>query len=273
MTSARFNALGCGIRVDADDPVAHEAIGTLFRHFEPAMGDERVYRLTGSAATGLSLEAGGQTLTATMQTLVRDVDEHVIAHSDHVLVHAGVVAMGSHGLALVGRSGSGKSTLVAGLVRDGFDYLSDEFLALDVRTGEVLPYPRFITLHETSWSAFPDLAPAWPPELDSFTHDHWQIDPDAIGAGTVAASCAIRTIVFVDHRPGSDTRLERVSGASALVELVNTTFHFHRHGVEGFGHLGAIASRSSCYGLSYGDLAAAVGQLREMFDEVTRGCR
>ncbi len=41
-------------------------------------------------------------------------------------LHAGCVAKEGRGLLLAGTSGSGKSTLTAALVRDGWDFLSDD---------------------------------------------------------------------------------------------------------------------------------------------------
>ena len=56
------------------------------------------------------------------------------AHT-HLLVHAGaVVAPDGTAVLLPGPSGAGKTTLVAGLVRAGFGYLSDEAGAIDPAT-------------------------------------------------------------------------------------------------------------------------------------------
>ena len=41
-------------------------------------------------------------------------------------LHAGCVARGGRGVLLAGTSGAGKSTLTAALVKDGWDFLSDD---------------------------------------------------------------------------------------------------------------------------------------------------
>src|SRR6266496_1261494 len=57
------------------------------------------------------------------------------ATRDRVLIHAGAVeSTGGVWVLLPAPSGSGKTTLVAGLVRSGFGYLSDEAAVLDPQT-------------------------------------------------------------------------------------------------------------------------------------------
>jgi len=55
-------------------------------------------------------------------------------------VHAGVVAFEGRGMILVGESGAGKTSTVAGLVRRGAMYLSDEVALLDPAAGTVIPF-------------------------------------------------------------------------------------------------------------------------------------
>ena len=62
-----------------------------------------------------------------------------------VFVHAGVVGWKGRAIVIPGRSFTGKSTLVAGLVRHGATYYSDEYAVLDGR-GRVHPFPRALAL-------------------------------------------------------------------------------------------------------------------------------
>lgn len=68
----------------------------------------------------------------------------VDASGDHLLFHAGAVQGANGGVMLPGVSGSGKSTLVAGLVRGGLGYLSDEVVAVSLSEPLMLPYPKAI---------------------------------------------------------------------------------------------------------------------------------
>jgi hypothetical protein len=80
--------------------------------------------------------------------LASNLDFTVAQHaSERVFVHAGVVVWRGRAMLLPGRSLSGKTTLVAGLVRAGATYYSDEFAVFD-REGLVHPYPRPLHLRE-----------------------------------------------------------------------------------------------------------------------------
>ena len=97
--------------------------------------------------------------------VLNDLFSHVNLHTleatrSHVLVHAGSVATpGGVGLVLPAPSGSGKTTLVAGLVRAGFGYLSDEAAVLDPRSGSLTPYPLHLSLKGKSREEFADIEP------------------------------------------------------------------------------------------------------------------
>ena len=64
----------------------------------------------------------------------------------HLLLHASAVAKDGKALIMTGASGSGKSTLSAMLGCKGWRFMGDEFVLLDVLTGEAVPFPRLISL-------------------------------------------------------------------------------------------------------------------------------
>ena len=76
--------------------------------------------------------AHGQQPGDAMGWVVWDVNRAAAeAGGDHLLFHAGGIEADGTGVLLPGASGSGKSTLVAGLVRGGLGYLTDELVALE----------------------------------------------------------------------------------------------------------------------------------------------
>ncbi|MFT7532651.1 MAG: hypothetical protein ACI9FD_003684, partial [Gammaproteobacteria bacterium] len=76
-------------------------------------------------------------------------------HYDHILnLHAGVVAKGGAVFAFPANSGAGKSTLVAGLIKRGYQYFSDEIVPLARDTCLATPIPLGICIKDT---AFPTL--------------------------------------------------------------------------------------------------------------------
>jgi hypothetical protein len=74
------------------------------------------------------------------------------------IIHGGSVSLDGRAAILAGTSGSGKSTLGAYLVSRGFDYLSDDMVAVN-GDGKVPPWPVPLSIKDGSWSV---LAPHLP---------------------------------------------------------------------------------------------------------------
>lgn len=64
----------------------------------------------------------------------------------HLLLHASAVEKDGKALIMTGASGSGKSTLAAMLGHKGWRFMGDEFVLIDLITGEAMPFPRMISL-------------------------------------------------------------------------------------------------------------------------------
>ncbi len=64
----------------------------------------------------------------------------------HLLLHASAVEKNGKALIMTGASGSGKSTLAAMLGHKGWRFMGDEFVLIDLITGEAVPFPRMISL-------------------------------------------------------------------------------------------------------------------------------
>ena len=60
--------------------------------------------------------------------------------SNYYLIHAGVVAHKDKAILLPANSGGGKTTLIAGLIKNGFRYLTDEMCVIEPLTLKVYPF-------------------------------------------------------------------------------------------------------------------------------------
>src|SRR5205085_9008584 len=100
--------------------------------------DARPYRLFyGDTSIYLAVQP-----SHTMTHLFWHINAEAIRQTGtYLLVHSGAVVNADGDAVLMpATSGSGKTTLTAGLVKHGFDYLTDEAAALDPLTGDVHPY-------------------------------------------------------------------------------------------------------------------------------------
>ncbi len=142
-----------------------------------------------------------------------------------ILLHGGAVCdEAGRAVILVGSSGSGKSTLTAGLVDDGFGYLTDELIAARVGSDELHAYPRAITLKHGSRPIVPHLDPGRPgpgePALSM-----WFVDPRRIRSDAVVSTATVDSIVLLEPTgPEAPLHVSAPSPAETLVDLVEETF-------------------------------------------------
>jgi hypothetical protein len=193
--------------------------------------------------------------------LIQDINRRAVAACDNLSIHAGGVEREGVGLVFPGGIAAGKSTLVAGLLRAGFRYLTDEAVALDRDTLWIRPYPKPVSLDPGSWPLFPELEP----DADLATGDYkaaqWQVPPNAIGPGLLGQSCPIGVVVFPRLEVGAESRLEPVGRAEALVELAGHTFRFSDRSRDALDLLAEAVRPATCYRLTVGRLEPAVALL------------
>jgi HprK-related kinase A len=77
----------------------------------------------------------------------------------HMLLHASAVERDGRVLVMTGLSGSGKSTLSALLGQNGWRFMGDEFVLIDLVSGMAIPFPRLISLKNAAIAAMQIAAP------------------------------------------------------------------------------------------------------------------
>jgi HprK-related kinase A len=77
----------------------------------------------------------------------------------HLLLHASAVERDGKVLVMTGLSGSGKSTLSALLGHHGWRFMGDEFVLLDLESGDATPFPRLISLKNEAIGAMQAVTP------------------------------------------------------------------------------------------------------------------
>jgi hypothetical protein len=140
-------------------------------------------------------------------------------------LHASAVAVGDRAIAFVGPNGAGKSTLAATLALRGERVLTDDVLALSIRSGQILVHPGYprVRLWPASVlglygaeDALPRLTPTWEKcYLDLIPPRRFQDRPLPLAA-----------VYLLDERgngPGLP-RIEPVPAAVGLLDLAADTY-------------------------------------------------
>lgn len=186
---------------------------------------------------------------------------HVAANRHRfVLLHAGVAAFEDSLVVFPGASESGKSTLVAGLVRAGWNYLSDELAMVDPATGELTPYRRRISIDPGAYHLFP--------ELESYESgaEQWHVEPTDLSPVALDAGAprVISHVVFNRFVQGAPTTLTPLSQADCLNKLIANSIELTMHGTLGFDVLCRLARTADGFTLESGVLDDQIAALRQL---------
>jgi hypothetical protein len=197
--------------------------------------------------------------------------EAAASRPDLLMVHSAAAVWEGQAILLPAREESGKTTLVAGLVRAGMGYLTDEAAALDLDADVVHSYPKPLTIEAGSWTALADLEPG----TDAGRMPtQWLVDPRAIRADAVADAVPVGLVVSPRYEPGAPTTLAPLRRSETIAVLVENSFNFGPFGRRGLQALADIARRSDGYRLVSGDLASAVDAVFALAEKLReQACR
>lgn len=276
--TGRFRALGHDFRVRTTDPALGRYLERVFAAFAAPGDAASTYTVREDVTDGRSwftVRFQDEELTRTagagmaLGMLLWHVNQETVRRSSELcLLHA--AAAEHHGVAVVlpAPMESGKTTLVAGLVRAGLRYLTDEAAAIDPCRLLVHPFPKALSVDPGSWSVLADLRPAVDDRVAPYVRAQWHVPPDAIRPNAVAPATPVRAVVAPRYVEGAATRLEPISRAEALQLLVRSTFFFREHGRRNFETLAHVARQSACYRLVVGDLAFACELVIDLLDDL-----
>lgn len=227
-----------------------------------ALGRYRIVRRRNEAVPyALYYDYSRLLLSRTPEAVLRFLSWHVnrqaIDHSSvrHVVLHAAAATRAGITLILPGDQERGKTTTVAGLLREGYDYVTDEAVAINPRTLCITPFPKALSLDDGSWPLFPECRPVTAP----FETRQWQVPAESLGSRSLR--CVVRPpriIVFPHFVAGSATRSLTLSKSEAVRELAQATFHFEDQPARNLHTLGALVRSATAARLRIGSLDEAV---------------
>ncbi len=165
---------------------------------------------------------------------------------------------------LPAQPGSGKTTLAAGLTHAGFAYLSDEAAPIDLRTRELVPYPRPLTMKPGTVAIIPGLTRRLASVLGDYEGPQYHVRPDDLRQGALGGPCRVGYVIAPRYEPEEPTSLEPMTRGEALVLLAENSFNFDRHGTRGLEVLRELVAGADCYRLRMGDLESAVRAITDV---------
>jgi hypothetical protein len=226
------------------------------------------------AAACYELRSGHELLCRTsgvdelIECFAWEVNRSAVERSRHeaLVLHAAAVADGPRAVVLVGASGAGKSTLAAALTLAGLTYLGEESVAV-TPAGCIVANPKPLALDPGSLAALHSYAPA----VEVLGADRPLVAPTAIGApGANDQPAEPVLIVRPAFRAACKTRATPMAASDAAVLLADQSFNFVSLGADALKTVARIARRAPAFTLEFGDLAAAVAEVRGLLADAGR---
>ena len=205
------------VEPDVGAPSDHDRPAVTFRIVAPTQGRAGAV-VRGDELMGTSLQP-----SRIMALLQWSLNRRVIetACVDRLVLHAGCVAHDGAALVLAGRMEAGKSTLTAGLLDLGFEYLTDEAVAV-AEDLTVEGYAKPLSLDPGSWSTLPHLEPDVPDELHPYLAQQWQVGVSAVDQSVNPQR--LQALVLTRYQADAPTTCEPAPPRWALAELAHCTF-------------------------------------------------
>ena len=180
------------------------------RRYAMVLNDEEI-------ASGTS----GKKFIKFLDSVIRaSVGEYV---SDRVFLHAGAVGWKGRAILLPADSFKGKSTLVTEMVKQGAEYLSDDFAILDP-DGMVHPFPRPIRRRT------PDFRP-------------YEITIDSIGKRAEKAM-PVAAVLFTEYVEGATWLPSQLTPGQGALQMIPFALTFRREPELTMAILNKVASRA-----------------------------
>lgn len=270
----RFRALGHCFEVETADRPLGEYLDELFGAMAAASprhdGDAAVRRYEiveqhdgersawDLLADGRAVVRAAEPPTA-LAMLLWDVNRSVVERTgDLLLLHAAAAERDGVAVVLPGAMEAGKTTMVAGLVRAGLRYLTDEVTAIDVQRDRIHPYPKALSIDPGSWGLLGDLEPTVPRDVRRFMPQQWQVVPTSIRPDALSPAARPGAVVLPRYEPGAATRLRPLPRADALVALAGCAFRFEEDPAGTVRDLVHVVRGCESYELVHSDLDDAV---------------
>jgi hypothetical protein len=277
-----FLAGALGFRVQCDSAKLRDTVEALFADLTAPPPDMAIHelRLDEGEQNGITMldlvgfgmfDPGPLPPDLTLDTLVSRVGRLSLdADPDRLHLHAAALAKGGRSVLVSASGGTGKSTLATALVLRGWDYLSDESVALTAGSTSITSFAKPLSIKVTGRDLFAhqvDLADRRV-ALGPSDGTWWNVPASRLG-GRVVAAADPALLVFLS-RTGTDSAADArpswttVHPADAVVLLVQESLDVGRFGESAVVVIAELAARCRCVRVEAGtpsDTAELVEQL------------
>ena len=187
----------------------------------------------------------------------------------HLLLHASSVEKDGRALVMTGESGSGKSTLAAQLGERGWRLMGDEFALLDLATGELLPFPRLVSLKNGAIDVITGEVSAermGPLMVGTAKGDIRHLMPrsDAVARMTEAAKPAL--LLFPRFGHAADVR--PVGQGEVFMRLTQASTNYVALGEAGFGALTRFVQHVPARAIDFPSGDGAIAMVERLWEEL-----
>ncbi len=180
-----------------------------------------------------------------------------LANPDLLWLHAGAAACRDNAVIFPGAWGRGKSTLVTSLCEDGWAYLSDDIVPIDMNSGRVIPFHRTPTIRKNSGQEMPSH------RLLELQKIEIKLDHERICRKPVK----IMAIVFPIYDHGSSARITPHSPANAALELLACCMNYEKHKEGAVRYICGLMEHIPASRLYYGNGKSAAELIGSIYRE------
>jgi hypothetical protein len=274
-TTTRFQALGFGFAIGTTRPDLAAYLEHLLEPLSAPGEPEHLYAFVESQTGDRDrfdvyrdgeLVSGGSHPSTALRSILWDVNHSMVeTTTDLLLVHASATEDSGRAMIFPGAAGAGKTTLVAGLIRGGLRYLTDEAVAIEPDSGTVQPYPKPLAIDSGAWPILPGLRPVLDRGLPPLMEESWYVAPTAIRAGAVGGPSRPHFVIAPRYERDARTVLSEMRRSEALITLAEQSFNITRFGAaRAMEMLADLVRGCRCFRLTMGDLDDACGLVLEL---------
>lgn len=266
--------------IACDDATVRHEMGRLFRHCRhetmPAAStvpsvaltirrdDDAAFVLFGAGSTPCRLSSALDLLERVLYEVTVGL---ATSSQSAMVVHGAGLVVRDFGILLVGPSGSGKSTLTTRCLVAGYDFLSDEAVAVDRERNDLHGFARPIALKNPN-VAFGNSEIRG--DYDHVGHGSSGIcylDPERLRSGSVRTRSPLNVLVFPTYTAAGPDEFRRLTPAQTVFRLMPRIVNAQRLPRRGFDSAVAVATATPAYALGYSRAERAIQWLERIVAE------